>query len=1132
MAFNKIKFATYRLCGRWNFALILCVLNAGAWGQTPGFTISHSVGSTNVSHCEGGTYDFTFTTFVSSTNVNVCVPPGAPATGWHQPRCCSEMPDDIEHIWYTSETGSQTADGVSTVDLRCNESDNWNTLYTTAKTVAGGEEYWVQQTINGQPRGERIKIAAPIVTPVNSLSFSISPTYTSNYCTGTTVTFTATGGSGYQWFKLRGEGEPPEQRGSGATFQTTESGTFLLMATDECGTPQQRISPPIQFRSTELGTVTLLEGPSVCQGTEFSNCTASADNAITFSWSVSGSGNRISASAPTTDPATGKRTTTSTITWHPDFSGRATVTVSVIGCGASSRDVSRPIMVHPKPETTLSPAEPLINCGDSCVAVTALPGFAYEWYYDHVLYQTGQRINICNAGSYSLRVRSAENCYSEFKDIPIRYGYAGDPSLLCDDALNWIETSAMDENGDTYSSSRNYFDNTGKPLQSQSKTYERPAIFATQTVYDRYDRAALSTLPAPTLQPDFRYKNLFITSESSAAYKVADFDSPSTIYNPRPVGDSSPGTVGWYYSHNNTIEDEVPVTDFPYSRTEFYEDGTGSAKRAASPGNFHRMGLGHEILTGDFPVNQELDDYLKKRKLTGLQDNLVEQTLKNEGVISVSRDQNGKYAISVADKTGKVLMSARKGHSTDYVLQQTTDVTSNLIDGSPDYRPVTYFFILHDQRITVNAQEGTQYIVESVMSNTVFSPRATENWPAGFYCIKLSEGSLNFSFTNYFLDVSYQFYDDAGRLRYSVSPNGYKQWLQPGTAFSDIDKTEYQYNFQGWLLKTIEPDAGMTEYSYRRDGKIRFSQNAKQREEGTFSYTNYDSLGRPVESGQYTLFSSNDFASLRDYLEVVKDNWMSWSGTKSDWVKTCYDHASVIPGLSNTPMRQTFVRGSVSRTGNENITTWYSYDEQGRVIWMAQKPVELPFTFIVEYTYDFSGNVLSVTSSSLNTSGSRSNMFCHYYEYDKDKRLKRAYTSNNGTDKKLRATYHYYLHGPLKRIELGNGIQGIDFVYNINGWLVQINHPETSKDPGHDGSGNGFRKDAFGMLLDYYESEISGLFPVAVNPTDINDPSHIHRLPVLEKQSMRHSWAATQPWMNTITQWRSVPTVNHKPTEN
>jgi hypothetical protein len=190
-------------------------------------------------------------------------------------------------------------------------------------------------------------------------------------------------------------------------------------------------------------------------------------------------------------------------------------------------------------------------------------------------------------------------------------------------------------------------------------------------------------------------------------------------------------------------------------------------------------------------------------------------------------------------------------------------------------------------------------------------------------------------------------------------------------------------------------------------------------------------------------------------------------------------------------MKQEYPRGALSWTENQNNKTWYSYDEQGRVSWVAQKPVALNMTFVSQYTYDLQGNTLTThTTSYINETAL--NPFYHHYDYDNDKRLSKVWTSTDGTTKKLRATYHYYLHGPLKRIELGEAMQGIDFVYNIQGWLTQINHPDRSQDPGGD------TNDAFGMILDYYESEMGGLFPVSVEPMKAHDPLRFHKLPQLE----------------------------------
>ncbi|MEM9023925.1 MAG: hypothetical protein AAGB22_09295, partial [Bacteroidota bacterium] len=60
------------------------------------------------------------------------------------------------------------------------------------------------------------------------------------------------------------------------------------------------------------------------------------------------------------------------------------------------------------------------------------------------------------------------------------------------------------------------------------------------------------------------------------------------------------------------------------------------------------------------------------------------------------------------------------------------------------------------------------------------------------------------------------------------------------------------YNSLGWMLGNTTPDEGATEYLYRKDGQVRFSQNAQQALEGRFTYFNYDALGRVSEQGVFT----------------------------------------------------------------------------------------------------------------------------------------------------------------------------------------------------------------------------------------------------------------------------------------
>lgn len=639
-----------------------------------------------------------------------------------------------------------------------------------------------------------------------------------------------------------------------------------------------------------------------------------------------------------------------------------------------------------------------------------------------------------------------------------------------------------------------------------------------------------STLSAPIPFTSFNYHYNFLLNGSGEPYSHIDFDGPSSIWNPETTDHTVAGTVGWYYGGNNTMEDNVPITDFPYSRTEFYNDGTGEVKRQASPGDQHRLGAGHETLSGTFPVYNELDYYLSYRTIA-IPDITQDGSLSNEAVQAVGCDENGKYSVSITDKSGRTVMTARAGASNDKVLEIPNHIDASADPTSPNYHPIIYFYLLSKGPVSL---QGDAFQVEDIVHEQKLDVGQTfadqsGDWPAGFYRVILNSGTASLSYSNFYNDIAWQFYDDAGRLRVSVSPKGFKYLKENPSAFDKIDKTTYKYNHRGWLLEMTEPDAGTTRYVYRKDGKIRFSQNAQQKQNSDasqphveyFSYTHYDELGRPVESGEYqgneqyqgidfkfVSMDSPDFSSsaMAKQLELTWDQ-VNWLGVKKDWQRTHYDleipssfFTNVTP-LPSTEYTQDFLSGAVSWTENANNTTWYCYDELGKVTWMAQKPTELGLIFVTKYEYDFLGNVKKTDNLSY-VNGQLSSKFYHHYEYDADKRLVACLTSSDGIHKKLRAKYQYYLHGPLKRIELAENMQGIDFVYNINGWLTQINHPNINQDPGHDGVNNNFRPDAFGMTLDYYQSEVSELFPTSVNPMETNDPLKIHHLPILDSKTV------------------------------
>jgi RHS repeat-associated protein len=132
----------------------------------------------------------------------------------------------------------------------------------------------------------------------------------------------------------------------------------------------------------------------------------------------------------------------------------------------------------------------------------------------------------------------------------------------------------------------------------------------------------------------------------------------------------------------------------------------------------------------------------------------------------------------------------------------------------------------------------------------------------------------------------------------------------------------------------------------------------------------------------------------------------------------------------------------------------------------------------MRYIYDFRGKLLASGYQLL-----ESDNLIHNYSYDADERLSAAsygvYTPANPVNfMKPLAAYNYYLHGPLKRSVLGNNLQGLDYIYTIDGKLKAMNNPvnsATGSDPGLDGYTTGphasVSPDAFGFALEYYPGD-------------------------------------------------------------
>jgi len=307
-------------------------------------------------------------------------------------------------------------------------------------------------------------------------------------------------------------------------------------------------------------------------------------------------------------------------------------------------------------------------------------------------------------------------------------------------------------------------------------------------------------------------------------------------------------------------------------------------------------------------------------------------------------------------------------------------------------------------------------------------------------------------------------------------------------------ESTYSHNPLNQIIDQTNPDEGLTEYNYDTQGKMRFAQNAQQKIDKNFTYINYDRAGRPIESGvyDYTNIAALQFQNYNELptlstgtsvLTVIDEQDGLLDTYCSEQVNVLYDVADVAsspdyPFTTSpyTTYEQEYLLGRVSKTWNDNSTTWFSYDMYGRVIWTIEyiRDVSIAAYKTMHYEYDAAGNIKKSIYQK-----DDDEYFEHRYTYDSGQQLSLVETSRNGVIYYQQADYNYYQHGALKRTELGNKLQGIDYVYTLEGKLKAINSPNLGAlpgmhfvDPGNDSPGNnGVYTDIFGMTIDYHTDD-------------------------------------------------------------
>ncbi|MCH2196977.1 RHS repeat-associated core domain-containing protein [Kordia sp.] len=404
------------------------------------------------------------------------------------------------------------------------------------------------------------------------------------------------------------------------------------------------------------------------------------------------------------------------------------------------------------------------------------------------------------------------------------------PTPTNEQNTNWVSSISYKLDGQTAGKGVSFFNHLGKATETKRWDILTSKVWTTQTLYDYHGRSAVQTLNAPTGY-GFERTTGFIKNNFGADYSRLDFDMASLSENPRSVSENSP--LGSYYSTQNTTNLYQDITNYPFSRTVYSKMNPGAVKKVVGGNKINNeWKQGYSFV---MPAGQELASAWA----------FADPSYNNKTIIkSVNRDIHGIETVVFTDTDGNTLAAARSGNEEGTVL--------NPINTTVEIKELGFVDIHIPVGCTGIAVQNlggrTLNIYDLVTESLVTTTSSSASLSAGFYRIAIADldsyvydeyNPIRITHTVNYHDYTLNYYDKAGRVLKSTQPNG-----------ASLAST-YSYNSLGQAQNTTSPDEGIASFKYRKDGQIRFSQNSKQAENNYFSYTNYDQLGRPVESGVY-----------------------------------------------------------------------------------------------------------------------------------------------------------------------------------------------------------------------------------------------------------------------------------------
>ena len=324
---------------------------------------------------------------------------------------------------------------------------------------------------------------------------------------------------------------------------------------------------------------------------------------------------------------------------------------------------------------------------------------------------------------------------------------------------------------------------------------------------------------------------------------------------------------------------------------------------------------------------------------------------------------------------------------------------------------------------------------------------------------------------------TYSVYDDYGRLRWVVTPEGSYLLSDSQTFPVDDDFAEkycyvYTYNDRGLMVEKRMPGREAEYMRYDEGDRLRVSQDGNLRAKKQWISYSYDALGRVQEQ---SLATEIEWTPVRPLVEIIGEPiefleppYLGASVPLRKYVYDTYPSEVQAAGIGFQPiegltatdgesLRYDNATGSLTYEklavlANDTITGYhqraYYYDYKGRLIQTVERDTE-DGILCTSQRYDFVGNLIAQRESY--TRAGKTDDIDRTFTYDDRSRLLRETTQVNGGELAV-VDYEYDELGRLSGRMLGTVEEQSD--YDIRSWLTEKSSELFSMSLGHSYTGN------------------------------------------------------------------------------